>query len=815
MLKGVSQLIIRCALRVGVTAQMTVAGNAWGQEWINFDSAVLEARGLSPQVAEYFRAAPRFDAGPNQVELIVNGASVGQVLALFDDEGHLCLDAQLLQQAGIEAPVSAVPGALGKARCPRLAQHFTDVLVRPDPGTQQVSLLVPVDWLTQSSPLQRTWSRGGVAGVLNYSALAVAVSGPSTSNQYRHINTEVGLNAGDWVLRSRQNYTQSDNHSRFENVYTQASRTWERYQANVQLGQLTLRSSLFGGGAFSGVQVLPDTGLTSRNGGLLGSGSAVEGVAYGPSRIELRQNGALIYTTLVPSGPFTLRDLPLLSLQLDLEVTIIEEGAEPRKFWVPAANLRPAGVVSTPGFALAGGQVRRFSNDKRDRPNFVAGTKEWQWDTATLFTAGAMAATDYHVLGLGLEHALTRYLRGNVQQLSSSAASTGIGQSTQVGLNVSVGPKLSANLTAIRRSKQFRTLDDTDADVPIDNPFARTERQWSASLSYADPYWGALSSSFSRYDGGSAGGISRVGAGWSRSFQGVNLSLSMDRDSGANARGLGVYATLSVPLGQSRNLSVYARRDDHRGARTGARYSEQLSDTARYSLATDRTETGQADFNARLGLVPRYASVDVGHSRSSRGNRSYDLTVEGGLAIHDQGVTASPYALQDTFGLIKVGDAAGVKVRTPQGPVWTDRAGRAVAPSLPAYQLSRLEVDHASLGSKTQVLNGFQQVEAGRGAVPRLDFAVSNHRPLMLNVRTDTGEWVPKGGGVYDRNGRYLTTVVDTGVVYLDDAPEPIVVLHLPLPGERRCIVELDTRQPAQTNAPYQTADASCRVIDL
>ena len=66
---------------------------------------------------------------------------------------------------------------------------------------------------------------------------------------------------------------------------------------------------------------------------MLGSGSAVEGVAYGPSRIELRQNGALIYTTLVPSGPFTLRDLPLLSLQLDLEVTIIEEGAEPRKFW--------------------------------------------------------------------------------------------------------------------------------------------------------------------------------------------------------------------------------------------------------------------------------------------------------------------------------------------------------------------------------------------------------------------------------------------------------------------------------------------------
>ena len=66
---------------------MTVAGNAWGQEWINFDSAVLEARGLSPQVAEYFRAAPRFDAGPNQVELIVNGASVGQVLALLMTRG--------------------------------------------------------------------------------------------------------------------------------------------------------------------------------------------------------------------------------------------------------------------------------------------------------------------------------------------------------------------------------------------------------------------------------------------------------------------------------------------------------------------------------------------------------------------------------------------------------------------------------------------------------------------------------------------------------------------------------------------------------
>ena len=55
MLKGVSQLIIRCALRVGVTAQMTVAGNAWGQEWINFDSAVLEAGGRPEKGLENWR----------------------------------------------------------------------------------------------------------------------------------------------------------------------------------------------------------------------------------------------------------------------------------------------------------------------------------------------------------------------------------------------------------------------------------------------------------------------------------------------------------------------------------------------------------------------------------------------------------------------------------------------------------------------------------------------------------------------------------------------------------------------------------------
>jgi outer membrane usher protein FimD/PapC len=213
--------------------------------------------------------------------------------------------------------------------------------------------------------------------------------------------------------------------------------------------------------------------------------------------------------------------------------------------------------------------------------------------------------------------------------------------------------------------------------------------------------------------------------------------------------------------------------------------------------------------NGRLSLLPRYTSVDLGYTRSGAGATGYDAAMSGGLAIHAEGITPSPYWLRDTFGLVKVGDEAGVKLRTPQGPVWTDGAGRAIVASLPAYRTGRIEIETASLPRNFDVLNGYQEVEAGRGSVQAFDFSVISARRVLLMARRADGRPVTQGVGVYDHNQRYLTTVVDAGKIFLVDA-RPDMQLQLTLPDGASCRLNVSLAQKSEASALFETAESVC-----
>lgn len=275
-------------------------------------------------------------------------------------------------------------------------------------------------------------------------------------------------------------------------------------------------------------------------------------------------------------------------------------------------------------------------------------------------------------------------------------------------------------------------------------------------------------------------------------------------------RGGSAYLTVGFPLGSKGRVNTFARHDEQRGLRTGTRYAEPLSDTLNYSVEMTRVQNGQTDFSARLSALPRYTSVDLGYSRNSVGLSRYDAGLRGGLVLHEGGVTLSPYPVRETFALVKAGESAGIQLSTPQGPVWTDGAGRAVASSLSAWRTNRVEIDTRSLPRNVDVLNGYQEVEAGRGAVPRLDFPVDTVRRLMLQVRTPDGLPVPKGAAVQDGQGNYLTSVVDAGLVYLTDAPV-LVRLRIDSGIGQACQVEVDAPASSDADKLYATVDAICQ----
>lgn len=75
-------------------------------------------------------------------------------------------------------------------------------------------------------------------------------------------------------------------------------------------------------------------------------------MANSTARIEVRQNGALILSTVVPAGPTLLADLPLLSASTDLDVTVIEADGSRRTFSIPSASFGGGTQGAAPGYSL-------------------------------------------------------------------------------------------------------------------------------------------------------------------------------------------------------------------------------------------------------------------------------------------------------------------------------------------------------------------------------------------------------------------------------------------------------------------------------
>ncbi|MCU0090005.1 fimbria/pilus outer membrane usher protein [Pseudomonas koreensis] len=790
--------------------------SALAAESLEFDARVLRDRGIDPALAAYFREAPRFIQGEHSVALEVNGQARGRVRVSFNERGELCLHPQWLNVAGVRPPTSM--DKLRPEQCMTLAEGFPEAIVRLDPGRERIDLLVPTDSLMLAERAPNNFAHGGTAGVFNYDALMVGSQHEGRHDRFQSLGSEVGLNAGDWVLRSRQSYTSTSGNSRFEHLYAYGARTLEDAEASLQVGQLNLASSLFAGESFNGVQIVPEAAFTQLRAAQDGARGQVEGVAYSPARIEVRQNGVLIYTTMVPSGPFTLRALPLLSNRIDLEVTVHEQDGQARRLRVPAASLHEAQWAGPSGFNFALGTVRRLGSDDRKTPSFTALSKDWDWGQATRLSAGLLAATDYLSTGWGLQRQWAGgYALGVKQVLSDDRSSGAGGSQTQLTFSAPLSESLSTSLVAVRQSRNFRTLSDTGWDQEHHRAESPGRDHLVFSLTGSVDQWGAFGATWSRYSTQGEPSQSRLGLSWSRTLpERISLSLNLERaigDTASDRLGNSAYLTLGMALGGQRRLRGYLRRDDRSGLRRGVAVSDVLGENLAYNANAEYRDETAASYGVRFNALPRYTSLDVGVGQRS-GATDYDVGLRGGVALHRDGATLSPYPLRDTFGVLKAGDRSGVKLNTPQGPVWTDGSGHAVAASLPAWSTARLEVDPLSLSRNVEVLDGVKEVQPARGSVQHLDFSLVTVRRLLLNAMTVDRQWLAKGLSVHDEQGCYLTTVQDAGTIFLPDAKAG-QRLHVQLPDNTRCELRFPLSESPDDSALIERVDATCAPAEL
>ncbi|MFN4449949.1 fimbrial biogenesis usher protein [Klebsiella michiganensis] len=660
--------LLACLIGLG-SAQLAVAEEA-KKSAIEFDSETLTSLGIDPQIAHYFSSEAKFLPGATSVMLGVNGKDKGNIVTHFDDDGQLCFDKAFMEQAGIRQ------SGIDSEGCYDYLHAHPETILKASPGKGRIDLILPQEQLVSQSTDLSGYDTSGTAGVLNYTFFASRNDYNGGHSEYSQLMLDGGLNVNTWLLRSHQLLSRANNQFNSENSQTYLQRTFTQIKSTVKAGEIGMNNPLLDGTELYGISFMPESALNDA-----GSSVLVTGIANTPqARVEIRQQGIMVYSTLVPAGPFTLTDIPLRNATSDLTVAVFETDGSQHSQVVPASLYR-SGLGPAGGYQFSLGRV---SDAYSQQPWVASLAGGWKLNARHNLTSGAIVAQNYQALGIRVDSILPQEIslslqinqafdRNNAQQGQKYNLSTSYATQSGFGLNASLS----------KYSEKYREFSQA-----IDKSFSATNKmEYSLGASWGHPVIGMMSASFYDVTGFDSHNNSRYATlNWGKSFRAFSVSASWQRQlSGGSIEQSNdnlFYLNLNIPF-QRHSVNAYARSEKGR-KRFGTSVTGTISDDTSYTLGAERDQTeSRNSFSGGINQNLHYTQLSMNASTNGSQSHSYSGTLRGGMAAHRHGVTFTPWAIRDTFAIASLDKpVSGVRIETSQGPVWTDFSGQAVIPSV-------------------------------------------------------------------------------------------------------------------------------------
>ncbi|WP_447856339.1 fimbrial biogenesis outer membrane usher protein [Enterobacter sp. WI-ESBL-E8] len=798
-------LFVRAVIYSAIPLLLLDAPSVHARE-VTFDTDILKSRGLGVDLNRYFAEAPRFLPGTHSVSVKVNGNDRGTAAVRFSEDGTMCVDNDFLEFAGLmPVPIKA------NETCHDIRSDYAQAVINPLPNQEAVELYLPPEALNSLSADVKNFQHGGTAGMLNYSLFSTKsdYSGSdSSSNRYSQASLEAGFNTMDWSLRSRYILTDDNGNRNAESIYTYAEHVFVPQRLTMQVGEVNAMSDVLSGVPITGVQLMPTSGLQKDS-----SGVSVSGIARtSQARVEVRQNGRLIFNTLVPAGPFTLDDVPMVRNNVDLDVTVVESDGSTNHYIVPASSVKSRNLSRPNGLTVSAGQVRGIDSDYSD-PLVFNVSDGWRIFPWMNLLASAVVAEDYQAAGARTEFMVTDDWNISTSMAASKAqfgdSDNGIKNELQSDYSFTENVGLSASVA--HYSGDYRELADA-----MDDDYQGYDNSYSANIRWSTPLAGAFSAGLSYNQAAGDGEDSRyLLLSWGKTFKYASVNVNWQSAVGNSDDDQNddlLYINLSIPLGGSQSLSSYMRKQGD-STSYGLANSGSLGNDTNYYISADRDqESKENSFNGNINTNLHYTQLSVGGGTSGDNQRNYNATLSGGIAMHKEGVTFSPYSIKDTFAIAKLSEPkAGVEITTPQGTVWTDRWGQAVIPGLTEWRNSRIEVDANKLPQSMTLANGTKYIAAAHGSVSEVSFKVLNSRRVMLRIKQADGKPLTKGLSVVDDKDNYVVTVVDDGHVFLNDADQVAALYAINDDNQRLCKLDFTLPEKHDEDAFYEEVNGVCR----
>ncbi|HAK5293756.1 TPA: F4 (K88) fimbrial usher FaeD [Salmonella enterica] len=783
----------RKALAFAIAAALS-SGTAGAGEKLDM-SFIQGGAGVNPEVWTALNGS--YAPGRYLVDLSLNGKDIGKRIldVTPQDSEALCLSEAWLAKAGIYVSAEYFRKGYDATRQCHVLTKAPAVKVDFDVSTQRLALSIPQKGLVKM-PENVEWDYGTEAFRMNYNANAN--SGRNNTSAFG--SADLKANVGRWVVSSSATASGGDggDNTATINMFT-ATRAIRSLSADLAVGKTSTGDNLLGSTGTYGVSLSRNNSMKPGN---LGYTPVFSGIANGPSRVALTQNGRLLYSEMVPAGPFSVTDVPLYTSG-DVTMTVTGDDGRVQTQVFPLSVM--AGQLS-PGqheFSLAAG----MPDDDSDLEGGVfAASYGYGLDGLTLRTGGVFnqdwqGASAGAVLGLGYLGALSAdgaYATAKYRDGSHSGNKMQLAWSKQLELT-NTGLRVSW-------SRQGEEYEDMSSFDPTElwsesNRGRRTRDEWSAGIS--QPVGGLFSLSFSgwqrsyypaqttgsyRYrddNGKETGGTGTL----STQIKGVSLNLGWSGS--RNSQGENNWsasASVSVPFTlfeqkYSSSTSVSTGKDGGMGFSTGV--SGALNDRFSYGLGGGRDSDGGVSsyLNATYSGDRAYLNGTLNHSQS--GGTSGSVSASGSvLAVPAAKDIMFSRTTGDTVAVVSVKDTPGVKVTSGNGE--TDSDGNLVVP-LNSYDWNTVTIDAGTLPLSTELTSTSQKVVPVDRAVVWMPFDALKVKRYLLQVRQRNGEFVPGGTWARDSKNTPLGFVANNGVLMINtvDTPGDITLGQCRIPAAK------------------------------
>lgn len=706
---------------------------------------------------------------------------------------------------------------------------------------------LPRGWI----PPER-WNEGINAALLSYRFNGSSNQGRYGNSSSHYLSLDSGLNLGAWRLRDNSNWSdyqsQLGHSSHWQHIDTYIERTIIPFRSELLLGDSFTGGDVFDSLSFRGIKIASNDNMypdTQR-----GFAPAVKGVAFSNAKVEIRQNGNMIYQTFVAPGAFEINDLYSISAGGDLEVTVIEAEGHVAHFVVPYSSLPVLQREGHLRYALVTGTYRSNS-DRYANPKFMQASLLWGLPHNVTAYGGIQLARHYQaaLLGTGMNLGHWGAVSVDVTQADSilNDGSRHQGQSVRFLYGRSlVATGTTFQLAGYRYSTQgFHTLDETalksmsgwryDDDrvgadgLPIKRPFIdfynlynsrRASLEINISQTLGD--FGSLYITATHQTYWHSNAATRaLRAGYSNVLGALsyNLSLGYSRIGGQPEADKAVFVSFSVPLdawlphGDSTsphhtlwaNYNTSRNNDGSFTHQAGLSGNALTEDNLSWNVSQGYDRHGGDSGNAGLDYNGTYGSANAGYSYGAYHHQeSYGFS--GGAVWHADGLTLGQ-SLGRTNVLVAAPGATGIGIENGSG-IHTDWRGYTVVPYASDYQENRIALDINQLNDHTDLDNVVASVVPTEGAVVRADFKARTGVRVLMSL-THQGQPLPFGSTV--SAGDNTSLVGDDGQVYLTGLPlTGTLDVRWGNTADRRCTVNYHLPKDA-LQQPLVRTRAVCR----